>query len=128
MDEVEAGDQLRRELLGFRKDRPFGRYPSALQARAVKFASERRQAGVSVSKIASELGVRPITARAWCRQSGDEGGGSPSNEGVSLVPLMVCADAATTLEVRFPDGTRCQASGVTGPVFAHVIEALRRPR
>jgi hypothetical protein len=50
------------------------------------------------------------------------------NDSVSLVPLVVCADAAAKLELQFPDGTRCQASGVTAPLFAQVIEALRRPR
>ena len=52
-----------------------------------------------------------------------EGGDS-----ISLVPLVVCADASPKLELQCLDGARCHASGVTGPLLAQVIEALRRPR
>lgn len=129
MDDVEVGEELRREIAAFRKASPFGRYPTALYARARRYATEQRQAGVSVGKIAAELGVRQVTARAWCSEGAEEGRGRiQGNDGVSLVPLVVCPDATTRLELQFPDGTRCQASGVTAPLLAQVIEALRRSR
>lgn len=129
MDDVEAVDDLRRELAAFRKGSPFGRYPAALHARAKRYATEQRQAGASVGKIAAELGVRHVTARAWCGEGAEESRGRmQGNDSVSLLPLVVCSDAATRLELQFPDGTRCQASGVTAPLFAQVIQALRRSR
>jgi hypothetical protein len=129
MEDVEAGDQLRREIVAFRRGKPYGRFPRALYAKAKRYATERRRGGTSVGKIAAELGVRPVTARAWCEEGvAEKHDRIEGGDSISLVPLVVCADAAAKLELQFPDGTRCHASGVTAPLLAQVIEALRRPR
>ncbi len=129
MQDMEAAEQLRDEIAAFRRSKPFGGYPRELRGKATRYATERRRAGVGVGQIASELGVHPVTARAWCGEGRDEEPGRiEGRDSVSLVPLVVCGDAAARLELQFPDGTRCQASGVTAPLLAQVIEALRRPR
>ena len=129
MEDVDAGAQLRREIVTFRQSMPYGRFPRALYAKAKRYATERRRGGTSVGKTAAELGVRPVTARAWCEEGVDEKHDRiQGSDNISLVPLVVCADAAARLELQFPDGTRCHASGVTAPLLAQVIEALRRPQ
>ena len=48
------------------------RYATALRARAIGFAEQRRAEGRSWSEVAAEVGLRVETVRRWCVERGPQ--------------------------------------------------------
>lgn len=129
--------QLRAAISRYREQTRAGKYPSELRERAEAYAQERFRAGATPAEIATELGVRKITADRWV-SGGERSAESPlpapakAVESFSLVPVVVRGERREAPSIRlkraFPDGTRMQVSGIVGRDLAEAIEALRRTR
>ena len=126
--------QLREDLGAFRQRSRRGTYPSELRERAVAYTAERARGGAEAAEIATELGVREVTARRWI-EKGSAASQSPTasaagGAALSLIPLVVGRPhvEACRLRVDLPDGTRVHASGLAVSDVVEAIQALRRGR
>ena len=52
-------------------------FSAEFKLEAVRRMQERRAAGVSLSQIGREMGVRPDMLRAWAKQAGERAGAAP---------------------------------------------------
>jgi hypothetical protein len=137
MPESRDAVQLRAAISRYREQTRAGKYPSELRERAEAYAQERFRAGATPAEIATELGVRKVTADRWvsgAERSAESSQPVPTRavESFSLVPVVVRGERrerpSMRLKLAFPDGTRMQISGVVGRDLARAIEALRRTR
>jgi transposase-like protein len=128
--------QLREDLGAFRERSRRGTYPSELRERAVAYTAERVRGGAEAAEIATELGVREVTARRWI-EKGSAASQSPTasatrGAALSLIPLVVGGPRVEAcrprLRVDLPDGTRVHASGLAVSDVVEAILALRRGR
>jgi hypothetical protein len=128
--------QLREDLGAFRERSGRGAYPGALRERAVAYTAERVRGGAVAYEIATELGVREVTARRWIEKGGaasqSPAASAPRGAALSLIPLVVggshVGGRRPRLRVDLPDGTRVHASGLAVSDVVEAIQALRRGR
>ena len=59
------GAELRGDLATFRERVRKGPYPGEMRQRAVAYVAKRVRDGAQASEIATELGVREVTASRW---------------------------------------------------------------
>ena len=81
-----TGTKIRAELK--RHGRP---YPMATRRRAVEYAEAEIERGVSNDRVAAELGISPVTLRAWIRVD-------------VLRPVEIVADSASVVSAIETDG------------------------
>ena len=126
--------QLRKDLGAFRERSRRGTYPGELRERAVAYTAERVRGGAEAAEIATELGVREVTARRWI-EKGSTASQSPAasaarGAALSLIPLVVGRPHVETrrprLRVDLPDGTRVHALELGVSDVVEAIQALRR--
>lgn len=128
------GAELRADLATFRERARKGPYPSELRERAVAYAAERGRDGAAASEIATELGVREVTASRWMVEAGSESPAASAARGpaLSLIPLVVGAQQVDArrprLRIDLQDGTRVHAWGLAVSDVVLAIQALRRGR
>lgn len=129
--------QLRAALSTHREQQRRGKYPSELRRRAEAYAKERCRAGATPTEIATELGVRKITADRWVSggECADEGVLPASPKAVECFPLMPVVvrperreAPSMRLKLAFADGTRMQVCGIGARDLVEAIDALRRGR
>ncbi|AUX38828.1 uncharacterized protein SOCE26_002080 [Sorangium cellulosum] len=129
--------QLRAALSMHREQQRRGKYPSELRKRAEAYAKERCRAGATPTEIATELGVRKVTADRWVSggERADEGAWPATSKAVESFPLMPVVvrperreAPPLRLKLAFADGTRMQVCGIGARDLVEAIEALRRGR
>jgi hypothetical protein len=128
--------QLREDLRAFRERSRRGSYPGELRALAVAYTAERVRGGAEAAEIATELGVREVTARRWIEKGGaalqSPAASAARGAALSLIPLVVGGPHVAGRHPRFrvdlPDGTRVHASGLAVSDVVEAIQVLRRGR
>lgn len=103
--------ELKKKLAAARAARR-GSYPSALRAKVVAYAAERRAQRVSRDKVAAELGMSVATLSYWC---------APERK-ASLAAVTVIAEAAPQQDVL----VECGPLRIRGLDVGGVAELLKR--
>lgn len=118
--------RIRAALLEHRQAVGGGGYPAALRERAVRCVQRMRARGVSISEIATKLGIMASTASDW---SGNARGVSDGSETLSFVPVVVeeqdrAQAGQGRFEIAFPTGVVLRVECVDGDAMTAAIAAL----
>lgn len=130
-----SAEHLRGELAKYRERVSHGRFPDDLRKQVIAHVQGRLGEKAAFAAIAAELGVSETAARTWAKEPARPTRAAPrgaASAEVSMLPLLIRpapeATGGARLDVSFPDGTKVQASGMSGREMVDTITALRGSR
>ena len=130
-----SAEQVRVALAKYRERVPHGRFPDDLRKQAMAYVRGRLGERAGFAAIAVELGVSETATRTWAKEAARPTKAAPrgaSSAEASMLPLLIRsapeAAGGARLDVSFPDGTKVQASGMSGREMVDAITALRGSR
>ena len=130
-----SAEQLRGALAKYRERVSHGRFPDDLRNQAMAYVQGRLGERAAFAAIAAELGVSETATRTWAKEAVRPTKAAPRSASlaeVSMLPLLVRPApepaGSVRLDVSFPDGTKVQASGISGREIVDTIAALRGAR